>query len=111
MDGPVVELASLRDGAVRRFEIGEPERLSAVLLRPDLCRLDDHTLVLFNRHHRALAVAVGPPLPPDHLVVGYAVSRLEGGAAVEIPGADGQPSWHTFVVREVRDDPDGFHEI
>ena len=100
VDGTTVTLGLLTDEAVYRFVVPEPERLAAVLGRRDLCRLDGRPLVLVNRHYQALGIAVGPPVPPDQLSVCYGVCRIEDGAAVEIPGNDGQPSWHVFALDE-----------
>jgi len=97
----VATLGILRDHVVRRFRVGEVARLAAVLARPDLCRLGGRPLVLVNPRYRVMAIAVGPPVPPDHVEINYGVSRLEDGAAVEMPGVDGQPSWHVFGVEEV----------
>jgi len=101
LEGGTATVGLLRDGTVHRFELSEPGRAADVLARPDLCRLDDQALLLVNARYGALGVAVGPPVPPDHLEVAYGVCRIEGGAAVEVPGDDGQPSWHVFAVREV----------
>ena len=97
----VVSLGFLVEGAVRRFRVDDAARLGAVLARADLCLFQGRPLVLANPHHRALAVAVGPAEAPGQVEVNYGVSRLEGGAAVEIPGEGGQPSWHTFGAAEL----------
>jgi hypothetical protein len=96
-------LRFLKGGTIQTFTVGERRRFSAVLARADLCRYEGSPLVLVNPRYRAMAVAAGLPVPPSRLVV-PGVSRLEGGAAVEIPAVgDGQPRWFVFTIVQVEE--------
>ena len=91
-------VARVPDGSVISFEIARPDAFAATLERDDLTLLDDAPLVLVSPAYGVLGVATGPATPPPSLSV-VAVSRLEGGHAVEIPASDaGQPSFQLFAV-------------
>ena len=97
-DGATARVAAVTDGSVTTLTIGRPDALATVLERDDLTLLDGAPLVLVAPRHGVLGVATGPPTPPERLAV-VAVSRLEGGHAVEVPASDAdQPSLQLFAA-------------
>ena len=84
------------------FEVGvvDPVAVASALARDDLSRVREHALVLVNRRFRLIAIAIGPATPPNRLEVLANVVRLGPNGAVEIPGADGQPSWLLFETED-----------
>ena len=93
-----VRVARVSDGSVATFVIARPDAFGATLERDDLTLLDDASLVLVGPTYGVLGVATGPATPPPSLSV-VAVSRLEGGHAVEIPASSAeQPSFQLFAV-------------
>jgi hypothetical protein len=83
-------------GEAHDLPLRDPAAVAAALQRDDLTRFGHHPLVLVSREYRLLAVAIGPPHPPDRLVVLANVAVLSGRGAVEIPGEGPQPSWLLF---------------
>ena len=103
--GDHVELLGL-DGVAVTVTVVDPGAFEAALQRDDLCRLLDRPLALVNERRHVLALAIGPPGPPNRLEVQWGVSILAGGSVVEIPSPDEdvQPAWRLF---ELRAEPDG----
>lgn len=102
--GDQVELLKL-DGVAVTVQVADAEAFDDALHRDDLCRLLDAPLVLMNERRRLLALAIGPPGPPNKLEVQWGVAILQGGSVVEIPSPDEgvQPAWRLF---ELRAEPD-----
>ena len=95
-----VELLRL-DGVAVTVTAVDPEAFEAFLQRDDLCRLLDRPLALVNERRHLLALAIGPPGPPNRLEVQWGVSILDGESVVEIPSPDEgvQPAWRLFELR------------
>lgn len=100
-DSESVVLRMLRDGSTHRFEVGDAQRLAALLKRADICQWKGLPFALVSSSCGALIIGSGPAQLPDKLAINAAVTRLEEGRAIEIP-ADGpdQPTWHAFAIRE-----------
>ncbi len=97
VEGNIVSIHYL-GGETARLSVGDPERLAGVLAGHDLCRVQEHPLLLVNTHHGVLGVATGPSSPPSQLEV-LIVSRLENGSVVELVAPDAtQPSWQLFSI-------------
>ena len=78
--------------------IADPAAVAAALERDDLSLVRGNPLLLVNRRYRLIAIAVGPPQPPNQLEVAASIVKLGPAGAVEIPGAEGQPSWLLFEI-------------
>lgn len=96
----------IEDGELRHFNIDNPPRLEALLGREDLTRLDGRPLALVNRGHGLIAIAVGPPTPPETIeflfVLNIAEMWMPG-----VPAAKGDPAvqpdwWLLGIDREGR---------
>ncbi len=81
-----------------------PGEVATALDRDDVTRYDGGPLVLVSDRYRLIAIATGPPEPPNLLEVMAGVVRLGPNGAVEIPGSDGQPSWLLFELASVQPD-------
>jgi hypothetical protein len=80
--------------------VGRPDRLTAVLARPDLTLLRGAPLALVSEHYGIVGVATGPKELVEQLRVLSDLSRLEDGETVEIPAvADTQPSLQLLAAR------------
>jgi len=76
--GDQVELLKL-DGVAATVQVVDSEAFDSALQRDDLCRLLDTPLALVNERRHLLALAIGPPGPPNKLEVqwGVAISRAD----------------------------------
>jgi hypothetical protein len=105
--GTTVVVERLPDRAAATFVVARPFHLASVLARDDLTRWGGSPLALVSERYGVLAVATGPPEPPDQLSVLPTVTRLEDGETVEIPTMDeDQPSWQLFAAKVVTADAD-----
>jgi hypothetical protein len=89
-----------RDGGEIEVRPWPADKFADRLARASLTLLDDLPLVLVHQEYRVLALAFGPSATPDRLEVNTGVVRLQDGNAVEMPGADPQPSWYLFELVE-----------
>jgi hypothetical protein len=97
-------LLQLLDGTQLTVDVVDDDRLTEVLARDDLCRLQGLPLAMVNRHYDALLIATGPPTPPSALQV-LIVGILEDGLDVELPSDDPeQPGWQVFALVEPDDE-------
>ena len=95
----VVTLERVSDRNRRTVRVFLASRLSAILQRTDLTRVDGTPLVLVNEAYGVLGVATGPPEAPPQLRVQSSVSRIDDGEAVEIPAPDDdQPSLQLIAL-------------
>jgi hypothetical protein len=95
----IVTLERLSDRNKRTVRALVASRLSSILERSDLTRLDGTPLVLVNEAYGLLGVATGPLEAPRQLRVQSNVSRIDDGEAVEIPAPDeDQPSLQLIAV-------------
>ena len=84
-------------GEDRFATIVDAEAFAAALQRADLTKVKEHPFLFVNPKRQLIALAFGPPQPPDKIRKLPTVARLEAGSAVEIPAADStQPSWLLF---------------
>jgi hypothetical protein len=99
VDGPTIEVQYL-DGTTGSLVVDDAARLATILDRDDLCRIQDHPLLLTNAHYGVLGLATGPAVPPSKLEV-LVVSRLEDGCVVELlNGDDSQPAWQILALAD-----------
>lgn len=99
VDGSAIEVQYL-DGTRGTLVVEDAARLATILDRDDLCRIQDHPLVLTNAHYGVLGLATGPAVPPSKLEV-LVVSRLEDGCVVELLNSDdSQPAWQIIALAD-----------
>jgi len=97
----VVLLAPLDGSAAVPWRVIDGDRLTTVLDRSDLTRVQDLPLVVVNPAAKILGIAAGPATPPAQIAL-LAVFDLER-EVLAAPAAD-QPEWWLFDAEPVPTD-------